>query len=351
MAMLTLVSCAGDDAIDDDSSANSGASETVQITFTINMGGSTATTRAGTTWKDDDDSYPATPFENKIFENKLQVYVFSKDGNTFYGQLEDLSSVRHTDKENNIYDIVGKLEVAKVNIQNNKLACKIVVLANFDTSDTDIWQINDTKIENISSLDDIGKIIFKYEDYLRTGLKEQKMGIPMFGIKTYDGLSLVSGIQTDAGTIYMLRSMAKVRLVSQVSGYTVTGVTLKDFDRKGYIAPAAYATKDNTENIDYLTETFRCYGTHDKDTELSFITETEGESYYIYVPEVDAEAEGTNITVSYKDAVGTYTRTFAIGDYEEDIVRNHVYTFTLSNLTLQYQAMDWTDKEGSVTFE
>lgn len=343
-----LTACSGDAIVDDTPVADK---EQVQITFTINMGGSSTRTRANT-WGDNLDSdetndykyQKGTNYENTIEEGKLQVLLFNTD-NTFIGELENISYNRHSD-DDNIYDIIGSLSVDKATVSDGKLECKIVVLANYDD-----------KASEVSNLSDISTLTFNYDSNY----------IPMYGVETYSGynaIKLSAGSWSSIGTIYMLRAMAKIRVRCN-DIISLTSVSVSNYNTKGNIVPQGY-TETSTRNIDYENNTFNpCTDCKEEDESLSFKgTEVEdGKTYwYVYLPEMTS-SNNSKITVTYTYNNNEQTKTFSIGEYTKgsltgniDVVRNHVYSFYLNKrieveLELKYQAIDWTSGSGTVEFE
>lgn len=354
--LLTAVSCSNDGFVDDTPVADK---EQVQITFTINMGGSTKSTRA--TWGDNLDSdennnykqETGTTDENFIEEGKLQVLLFKTDDtNTFLGELENVRYNRHSDKDN-IYDIVGSLSVDKATVVDGKLECKIVVLANYDT------KASLSSGDNISSIKDLS---FNYDTKY----------IPMFGVETYSGdnaIKLSAGSWSDIGEIYMLRAMAKIRVKCSSEDINITDISVSNYNTLGYIVPKGY-TEKSTKDIDY--NTLNANSTIIEDENLSFFDNTEVDDdkqtyWYVYLPEIGSGNE-PKITVEYTtidDKTTTHERSFKIGEYTKgkftegiNIVRNHIYTFSLNYTgeeveinTLKYQAMEWDSKWAVIGFE
>lgn len=362
LALQMLASCASDDDATGSSESCCVAREMMKITFTIDMGGETMSRSRAETWGDNDyTKKSATVYENTIEQGRLQVLLYSEDGNTFLGELQNVTYVRHAAPDDNIYDVVGSISVAKVNLTNNKLNCKIVVLANYDTP-----------VTNTTQLSDIASNSFAYN---AAGMADKTSYIPMYGVKTFrddEALKLFSGVRTDAKTIYMLRAMAKVRLHCENSDVTLLSATIANHNNIGYTVPQTYNTVDNTENISYLDGTFNPYPDCKAGsvqtffgTEIETTTDDNGTTtkdyLYIYVPETPS-SNVVKITVSYKKDNTTSTRTFDFGYYTDgvvsplDIVRNHVYTFNLSvkeevTVKLRYQAMLWDNGSGTVTFD
>lgn len=339
IVLLSLASCASDDAMSVNDEEQEGGSETVKITFTINMGGETTSRSRATTWGDKYKTKTANIYENTIEEGKLQVLLYSADGSEFLGELQNVTYVRRSDDESYIYDVVGSIEVAKVNLTNNKLECKIVVLANYDT-----------KVSNPSSLSNLGEITYSYDNHKTADIAAGKAGIPMFGVKTYSGdsaLKLFNGVQTDAKEIYMLRAMAKIIVSTTIDAMAIKSVTLKNHNTTGYIVPTGYADYNDTKSL-YIESTESIKNTFHPNssrasttTELSFEKESDN-SFFIYVPEYGgytSEDDTPKITIKFDFSIvedemesfyfDNYTTEGVRKQDNPNIERNNAYTFTV----------------------
>lgn len=343
VALLALTACGSDAFLDDDE--NVAEQEQVQIYFTINMG--SPSTRA--TWGDnidndntnDYDSLEATYNENTIDPEKFQVLVFDTN-DKYLAELSNLTYFRHSDTGNNIYDVVGTLSVDKSYVEDNKLQCKLVVLANYDT-----------KVSNISTLSNLESITYSYSNHLTADIVAGKAGIPMFGMKTTGEMKMNAGFRTDAGTIYMLRAMAKIRVATTLGALAMESVTLTNYNTTGYIVPNGFAD-ENTEDLEIAT-TFHPYSSKaTTTTELSFAKESDT-SFFIYVPEYGGYTSDDNtpkITIHFDFSIVAETESFYFDTYTNgvrdtkypNIERNNAYNFTVKKETsFIVTTTDWTD--------
>lgn len=364
VVLWTMMSCSeGADVITD--------REQVQIRFTITVAGSMTGSRA--TWGDnidDDDtndyeSDAGTYYENTIYADKFQVLAFDMNNN-YVDQLGDINCVRRSD-DNGIYDVSGSLSVSSDCVEGGRLSCKLVVLANFDDA---VEAGSETK------LTDIGTDSFDYSNHTTADIATGKAGIPMFGIATLNDLRMTAGIATDAGIVYMLSAMAKIRVnldldsnndgsITTEEEGAITSVTLTECNESGYIMPKGYAAVANTTELrmvelwqfnDWTDDnTFNPYTSAAGKT-LTFQKESDTE-YYLYVPEyeVDDVLPVFNIKFDFQlDDDAAYTFNFdlyedgvAKGDenYKYNIERNHIYIFTIkkNKNELTVESNDWTN--------
>lgn len=344
-SLLAMMSCGNDAAVVDD---DDNAAEQVQICFTISMAGSTTRTRA-TTWGDDYETETATYNENTIDPDKFQVLFFDADGK-YLDQLGNLSYFRYSDSDNGTYDVVGTLSVGNNYVKDNKLNGKMVVLANYDEA---------VDVSSLSTLSDISANTFAYTNHTTENIAAGTAYIPMFGVTTLNGLQMNAGYRTNAGTVYMLRAMAKVivnlNLDSNGNGvidtgeeYAITSAELTNCNQAGYIVPKDYANVSNTTELTMADLSLLDWdkdNTFNPDSNSSTTTitfEKESDSvFYAYVPEcVISNDNRPTFSIRFDFMTDTYpSYTFGFDEYENgvaknvesyNIERNHVYTFTIT---------------------
>lgn len=308
-----------------------------------------------------------------VSASKLQVLVYDLN-DKYLGQLKYLSSSRHSGDENNVYDILGTLLIDSAAVTDSKLACKLVVLANYDKEVT----------EPVVGAD-LSDIIYANYLYDVSGISAQTSCIPMWGVRTYadtntddryKAFTITHGEYIDAGEIFMLRAMSKIRvhLADDVANdYTLTNVTLSNYNRRGYILPSGYNVSETTLLHYEGTEaplSFHPYTANVNQT-LPLSVETENVSYRAYVPEYKCKTDTNgctdpyiSVTVTPKAAGGTagiyrielkkYTDGEPVGS-GLDLIRNTIYEYTITSvgpdLSLRYQAIDWTTGGGDISFE
>ena len=358
--MLTT-SCSQDEEVMQTGSENESH---VQLRFTIVMDDS-PTSR---TWGGNYEAEVAAKAENAI--NNIQVLLFSSDGATCYGALENVQyfSVDELDK---VYEFQGSIPLAADNslISNaNKLNCKIMVLANCsipaNTANTGIAAA-------VTDLTYIASQIYSSTDGL-------KAGIPMWGITTVSNLNVEQGWATSLPEdIYMLRSMAKIRinLSDKVKQYGFTlAPTLSKYNPTGYCQPT-FPTLASGQSLPANTKALSQEGCLRANmatpgTNLAFMgNATDG--YYAYIPEfaISLENNVTNAVINLGllkkgQSTSVKTTTLQFRNYVNgkptgekfNIVRNHIYDYTINNINDGYNmeltcvVKDWILVEESWVF-
>lgn len=368
-AVSLLSSCTSDEGEADDV-------QTVKIMFTITMGDKASGTRADT-WGDTYTSIAATEWESYIHPGALQVFIYNKN-DAYLGEVENLTYSRHED-EKNVYDIVGTFS-AKISDSDldadGKLPCKLVVFANCNSYMTEQ--------KAAAGVDAMKNVAYNFD---AAGMKAGTTYIPMWGVRTYSSenteaeyqpLTIDKDTKTDAGTIYMLRSMAKVKVTLNdymADKYTLSDVSLSNYSYYGYIAPESCGVSD-TEKLSHeivtdeeaLTagtafQSFHPYSGSNAKLDLDFIEETSGRTYIMYVPEfITTMSDGMtdpciNLTLTNNSTNSPQTYTVPLTNLTnkaQSLVRNTLYTFNItgSGCTLEYQAQNWTDKKtATIKFE
>lgn len=374
VSLLAFTSCAGDDATSVDGDGQGGDSETVRLTLTLNMGGDAVVGSRATTWGDEYKTMTATDYERTIAEGKLQVLLYSADGSSFIGELQDLIYTRRSGDEANIYDVIGSLEIPKTLLVDGKLECKIVVLANYDTP-----------VKGTKSLTDIANETFSYN---AAGMAAETSYIPMFGVKTFSGTNAIKlsyGYQKTIERIDMLRSMAKICVKFDLSSgddgmitadddIGLKAVRITNGSTVGYMVPKGYADVKETTKLSMVDLTawdwgsdctFNPHGGDNPTVEtLSFIKEN-ATTFYIYVPEYDISNGRPKIQVlfDFQQSTDSYY-TFDFDQYVNSVAqqntgfnieRNHVYTFIIKKTKFKLFAVvagDWTNTfYNEYTFE
>lgn len=361
-AASLLTSCSSDNEQADDEL------QSIKIMFTITMGDKPITTRTDT-WGDNDyTEETATEWESYISPGTLQVFVYNKN-NTYIDKVNINSFSRHSN-EKNVYDIIGSFsaKISDSELEDGKLPCKLVVFANCSKYMTEK--------KAAAGINSLSSIAYNFD---AAGMKTGTTYIPMWGVRTYSSdnasaeyqpLTIEKNTQTNAGTIYVLRSMAKVRVTlsdDMADNYTLSNVSLSNYSYYGYLTPASCDVSDTEKlsheivtNEEALTagtafQTFNPYSGSNARLNLSFIEETTGKSFIIYVPEFATTMTNgdtdpyINLTLTNKttNSPQTYIIPVTNADNEpQSLVRNTVYTYKItgSGCTLEYQAQEWTVK-------
>lgn len=368
LAVLLFASCT-------DSEEQAEDVRDVQIRFTLTMGNTDTNSRADT-WGESYDNETATEWESYIYPGSLQVLVYKDD--TCLDTVTVSSISRHID-EKNVYDIEGyfKTKVSDTELEDGKLPCKLVVFANSSKYMTDS--------KAVAGFDAMRNITYSFDP---NGMKAGTTYIPMWGVRTYSSentderykpLPIEKGTY-DAGVIYMLRSMAKIRvkLDDEVAKeYTLSDVSLSNYSYYGYITPYSCDVSD-TEKLSHeivtndeiasgmAFQSFHPYTANNARLTLPFKVETAGSSYFIYVPEFDTTLDTTNgdtdpsisLTLTPKNLaksslVYKVPLTDDTGTAAQKLMRNTIYNYKVvgTDLAIEYQAVEWSDRGGEVTFK
>ena len=326
--------------------------EKVTVFFTLALDETSARSRA--TWGDNLDNVDTNNYESAIgdnFDNYInpdQFFVKLNIGNVSY----EVSDLVYWQTGTNVYEFVGEVEV-EANATVNPQTAKVMVYANMN-SNQEAFTVNYDQ-EN---------------GFPNTGVEY----IPMWGVQTIKNLSLAPGVRNDLGTIYLLRSMAKVEVIMANSEFEISAINIRGYNNMGKCLPNGWNDEKTmtTTGLD-LEGVFNPMPTYVDDQKPAFkesITDDGFKCYTVYVPEYRniAPDNQTSVTPS------TITVTIDGKDYDikfkkyEDgsatneaynIVRNHIYRFNITGvnsavdvgLTLQYKVIDWQDiNNGTLNF-
>ena len=186
--------------------------------------------------------------------------------------------------------------------------------------------------------------------------------IPMWGVTT-TRLTLVS--QQDLGTIYLLRSAAKVEVkLSEAlvtAGYKIQSVTINKYAATGYWFPTGWDGVAYTTSLTH-EGCYRPYINFGYSDNKSFTNNTKQTSSVIYLPEMNT---ANNVSMSVELSNGTSTFSFdnaiKFAQYSNgsatnetfNVVRNHYYQYTINqvntgvSLGLTCVVQPWTLVEES----
>ena len=328
-------------------------SHPVQVGFTLSTGGgygSRASHGAAT-----DES--GTGFENYIdvVGRDFRFYIFDKDSK-FVDELKTLMVMPMDNSEYpTTYHVTGELN----DIPPADESFKVVAITSWDSYPTDLEK-------GVTTIDDVCEAS-KY-NYKRPFIPSKTHKIPMYGVMTHEAVEFKPNLNTDLGTIDMLRAMAKVEVKFAEgipSAYTLKSVQLHNFTAHGMAAPKGVDTNTPTECNDLVHALHMDHEYTVNTTPLDFpITENRG--MIIYIPEyknVDFEAPSyITVTIGHGDHTKDYNiyfRNYENGkpkDGEQiDIVRNHHYLFTITkvggNIEVNYTVADWIHDEDKHHWE
>lgn len=362
---LTMMSCSGSGEFGDDDAAESNA---VQISITLSTN---SITRA--TWGDDYVSETATSREDYINPRTLKVLLFDTTTGECIGQVDNMICYQNSYDKANVYEVVGTLDVEDGTVDDQRLSCKMVVLANYEGD-----------VSSVATLSDLSSLTFTIINHLATDVAAGKASIPMFGVRTCTNLQVRQGERTDAGTIDMLRAMAKIKVSLELDSngdnnvttgehIAIASVTMTNHNATGYLVPKGYSsvsetnllTMIDTETWDWAADqTFNPYAS--ASTGSVTLAQNANNEFYVYVPEcsVDGARPKFSVTFDFQTDSDTETYDFDFDKYTTDgeaeennsfhIERNHVYGFVITILkgSFKVSSTEWTNTfTNEYTFE
>lgn len=312
--MVLLLSCAlavscGDSSDPDDS-------HTVTIAFRISVAtasDSLSTRAMNEGWDDYSPTDPGTAYENSLNPDGIHIYMCDAAGE----KLDEVDDVKLSRLSPTDYAVVGTWHDS---LSRLYMARRIMVLANCDA------------------------LTFRLADCRRY--------IPMWGVATLPQLEV--GKRNDIGEVELLRAVAKVAVGLRSDmvrgGYSIASVAINRFNTEGYSVPRGYKAVANTSAL-------RFAATLNPLASLS-ATPYQTTDSVAYVPEYDntsssAMPSTVTIVLNRNNAYeGTYTLQFrgygtdgAPTGSAYDIMRNHLYTYTLyrsdGRIQVTLHVRDW----------
>ena len=187
--------------------------------------------------------------------------------------------------------------------------------------------------------------------------------IPMWGVKTVNGETFTAGTNTNIGTIFVLRAMAKVEiaLADEIAEeYALTSASFNTYNTKVNCIPSGYAGVENTEllnTVDCFNDNISPSGT----TSLAFMNAVEGKRLVAYVPEYDNEGSlEMKVILSGNEYIIPFNDIDSSTPF--DVIRNHYYEYTITGVneevevkveSITYQVVPWsfgtTDTDVNIT--
>ena len=329
--LLSTMSCGFDDGYEDN------CDEVVRVAFKMSFADSN-TRAVNEGWSDYDPTDPGVAYENAINPDQLQIKICNANGKII-ADVDNVIAIKSETDGN--YTITGTWEDAA-----NKLteANKIMVFANCGTST--VTQGN------------IASLAFNRDD--------TKQYIPMWGVTTLTK-TLEIGKSNDLGTIYLLRSLAKVKVKMKegmkASGYSLGEITFNNYNTQGYTLPATYNTASDTKQI-FFNNSLRPFSSWATAIDMTNTGNSDEESIMLYIPEYDninaATDKKATITLNLKcegKDDGTYTLQFC--NYTDgapdpatlyNIQRNHYYEYTVykdDRVKIALTVKEWNKRNHS----
>ena len=302
--MVVMVMAACSDSDDDAVGMND-----VSVAFTLTVADA-ATTRGGENegWDNYNPGQDGILNENSINTNDVVIAIYDGEGKKV-DDVEDLRVTKISDASGTgtMYAITGVWRNAKPNVEKAK---RVMVMANCNAS---VWKDPSTLTYNIDT--------------------ETRKYIPMWGVVAIPA-TLTLGKQNQLPNIQMLRAMAKVSVKLRTDmaayGYTISSMTVNNYNTKGYCVPNTFNKVDNTEDIRFNNS---LYVLESPAHNIALSTTAP-----LYLPEYDnSGANPTTITVNL-DRNGTHEGTYTLEfrQYDTDgkptgtpypIQRNHYYEY------------------------
>lgn len=347
--------------------------EDITVRIILSMVDSRANTRAAYD-PPHTDGYETTALGNEYYINPydVEVLVFDADGNF----VERATLVQATGPSTNFhtYELTGTLS----NVVEN-ISYQMVVLANrsgsaYCSNFPSSFTASSTMTSVLEGLVYTNYTASFTEALLTSGSKER---IPMWGVVK---ATLVNNANI---TVNMLRAMAKVRVNMNITGYTLSSVTLNQANNGGYFTPTMTSgIKTDGSTASVSNPRIPAPGLLTTLTNLPFVSEPNStSSYVIYVPEMatysgteTARTATTWMEVAVKDNNGedvglgennklyfreyreTNASTGVVNGSYFDIVRNYFYDYTItgvednSEMTFKLAVKQWDDVEITVPF-
>jgi len=175
---------------------------------------------------------PGTGYENyiDITANGFRIYLFDTN-NKFIVRFIPMLLAPSDGNTPDTYMALGKVPAELESLSD----FKIVVLANWPTySDSELTP-------GVSNIDDLcGAEWAQFNRLAEYELNPGKgLTIPFYGVHEYAGVTFTKGKRTTlTEPVAMLRAMAKVEVIFDNPGLSLSDVALHGFNSKGYCAPA-----------------------------------------------------------------------------------------------------------------
>lgn len=310
-----------------------------------------------------DGSYEdGVDYENyvDIYNGGFRIYIFDAD-NKYLSRFVPMLIDGPDASSGHEYKVQGILpdDIAE------RTALKIVVLANWPSYPDDRMEVGTTTIEDVCN-----DASSQFDCLSSFELNPDKgLIIPFFGVHHYTGLKFEKGKCTSlTEPVALLRAMAKVEIVVETDGISLSDVGLRGYNSRGYCAPSGvYSQTEYDHNgswsDDYVKKTHLVGGANDYDNVKADILPlfrkyqndgTHKETWIAYVPEyrntgdddykshiefhLDIQGDGANPYKVYFTDYGENGKikptpdstTLPADTKYYDVLRNNCYRFTLS---------------------
>ncbi len=311
---------------------------------------------AGTDWSDYLQG-EEIEFENTLLARNFTVTLYNATDNGYLGRVTAfvLDKVTASTGTADYYEFRGVLELQNTNMTEAELGAitaKMAITANGEPTDAQ-------KTLGLADMNGLAALTFS-----KIGQQADFDAIPMWGVASKSLAGIKKGETFDFGDISLLRAMAKIEVnfdrseTSTVKDLALTGVTMNRTNPSGYLLPGNWSGIAETTTLKF-EETLRIPSGLTP-SERSFSTTSDDGAIIFYVPEIN-NATGTDeikLTVGYLDDAGQpQTGEIRFVKYGTDgkpiadptpwdIIRNHHYSFTITNVNTAGQnielTIDWT---------
>jgi len=187
-----------------------------------------------------------TGFENyvDVAAGRFRIYLFDKDNKylTEFSPMLIAPSGGGSSDSSDTYDIVGRVPAE----MESRSEFKIVVFANWPAYFEGPFTPSVTTVEDLCSHESA-----QFNCLTRFDLNpDENRIIPFFGVHHYTGVTFEKGKRTTLGEpVALLRAMAKIEVVFNNPGLSLSDVILHGFNSKGYCAPTGvYSQTDYDHN-------------------------------------------------------------------------------------------------------
>lgn len=302
--------------------------------------------RADGTWGDPYDKDKGNAFDNAINNSQLRVYITDNNCKEVKATVSNFLMGGKTETDDGIqYDYVGIISSTQISALQELGIGKLHVVANAG-GDVNILSANPPT--------------FTLSGKPGNGFS----AIPMWGVRgDIDFSGIKGGERINAGTVYLLRAMAKVEIIIDPDDADSNGLTaikeakLNRYNSTGYLQPNDWNTVKETKEI---TRTTRSYAPETQDLTIQS-AETGGDrTLTFYLPECDNKTTD-ELTIGLKlatDMGRDITETLYLCQYSDgkpnktqpfNITRNHIYRYIIRRnateikvtaVLLDYQSVD-----------
>lgn len=296
-----------------------------------------------TSWGVGYNSDAGDNFDNKLLKEGFKVIITNNDCSTV---LSTVTLFDFLENDNGVYSFLGIIPPDDVDNLKTYTDAKLHVIANAGYRD-------------IQTRTD-----FETWDFTKSGKAADVTAIPMWGVGTVDLTKLVKGETLDAGTIVMLRSMAKVEIqVSTAEGNLIEGLksaVVTGANTQGFLLPGNWSEVENTNGITF-EQTM-----HEKSLSKSDITinAVNAKSMIFYLPETENTDGKVSISLTYTVSGKERSNDIHFAEYNNgtvnngshyDITRNHHYRFVINfkqaedaEIEIQYTVCPMTELKADI---